>query len=287
VIEFFFPLFFFAFGPLLIGFLALIATGKRRNPNNRRIALLFHSISSCRNTHLSHFPPEKFKQLADRIRAEKISTATLQKAAPHGPQPLRDLVITFDDGFASFYSEAFPILESSGIKVTVFPIAGFVGKMSQWDVLPLQLHMNAAQIREVAGHGHEIGSHTLTHSNLTFLSEQDVVKELRESKRMLEDVIGKPVTSLSFPFGCWNARIWEKALELGYTQATCYRHHGRIVRGLLPVRGVYAFDTVDDIFQKTELSVPFSNAIARCKVMSHFAKGTPLWNFRENYKLIR
>lgn len=275
-----------AAGPLLVGLAALVLTRKRRPTGRHGVALLFHAISISRNTHLSHFSPGSFLQFARRLNSEGFSTPTLREATMTPTQDKLRAVLTFDDGFENFYSIALPILESNGIKATVFPIAGFIGKASQWDVLPRQLHMNAAQIREVAGRGHEIGSHTLTHPNLTFLNDPDLVMELRDSKRLLEDLTGKPVTSLSFPFGCWNARIWRKALELGYTQATCYRHHSRIIDGLIPVRGVYSFDSVDDVFQKMEPGAPFSNALARCRIMSHFAKGTPLWNFRTNYKLL-
>jgi hypothetical protein len=73
------------------------------------------------------------------------------------------------------------------------------------------------------------------------------------------------------------------AQEIGYLHATCYRHHGKIIRGMVPVRGVYSFDTVEDIIEKISLYAGYSNAIARCRIMSHFAKGTPLWNFRKNY----
>ena len=270
----------------MAGYAALTFTGKRRTPARRGVALLFHSISSSRNTHLSHFSPDNFLKFAKRLNAEGISTLTLRDAAISPKQDNPEAIVTFDDGFENFYSIALPILEANAIKATVFPIAGFLGKPSQWDVLPRQLHMNAAQIREVAGRGHEIGSHTLTHPNLTFLNDHDLVTELKDSKRLLEDLTGKPVTSLSFPFGCWNARIWRKALQLGYTQATCYRHHSRIINGLIPVRGVYSFDSVEDVFEKMKAAAPFSNALARCRIMSHFAKGTPLWNFRANYKLL-
>jgi peptidoglycan/xylan/chitin deacetylase (PgdA/CDA1 family) len=276
----------FTIVPLLVGFFTLLVTGKGQCHQNR-VALLFHSISSCRNTHASHFSPKKFQQFADRVKTQGVTTRTLRQSAENSEESIRDMVITFDDAFESFYTIALPILNALGIKVTIFPIAGFIGKSSEWDVLPKQLHMSALQIREAASGGHEIGSHTLTHANLTMLDTKDLYTELHDSKHILEDLIGVSVTSLSFPFGCWNTRIWEKALEIGYTQATCYRHHGRIIPGLFPVRGIYAFDTVDEVFQKTDPCIRFSNTIARCRVMSHFAKGTPLWNFRSNYKLIR
>jgi hypothetical protein len=274
--------------PLLTGAIAVFTAGRKKKRDKGSTALLFHSITSCRNTHLSHFPPDKFDRLIDRIAVQGFTTSTLNEAASDASTSARaKFVITFDDGFESFFTHALPVLEAYGIKATIFPIAGFMGKMSCWDVLPRQPHMTKAQLREVSDSGHEIGSHTMTHSNLTFLDEKDVYRELFESKRTLEDLVGKPITSLSFPFGSWNARIWNKAREIGYLQATCYRHHGRIIKGLVPVRGVYSFDTIDDVIEKTISTAAFSNAIARSRIMCHFAKGTPLWNFRKNYALLR
>ena len=285
--DFLFAVFFIAAAaPLLTGAIALAVTGKKQ-PKGTAAALLFHSISSCQNTHLSHFSPDKFRQLIGRIKERGIETRTLKEARADGSAaPLAPLVITFDDGFESFFIHALPALDAHGIKATVFPIAGFIGKSSYWDVLPRQSHMNQFQLKTVSQRGHEIGSHTMTHSNLTFLRDEDVRRELLDSKHLLEDLIGKPVTSLSFPYGCWNRRIWEKALEIGYTRATCYRHHSRILSGLVPVHGIYSFDSVNDVMDKISPATGHLNSIARCRIMSHFAKGTPLWKFQKNYALM-
>lgn len=272
--------------PLLIGISAFIISGKKNTHSSHTVALLFHSISANRNSHLSHFPPDKFSLFIENIINQKLTTCTLKEAATqYNDANFSKVIITFDDAFESFFKYAFPVLQTNNIKVTVFPIAGFIGKASDWDVLPKQIHMNKTQLRTISEQGHEIGSHTMTHSNLTFLSRKDLVMELKDSKHLLEDLIGKPVTSLSFPFGSWNAGIWRIAREIGYCQATCYRHHAKIIDGLIPVRGIYSFDTINDVMEKAVPGEGYSNSIARCRIMSHFAKGTPLWNFRKNYIL--
>jgi peptidoglycan/xylan/chitin deacetylase (PgdA/CDA1 family) len=271
--------------PFLAGIGALCFTD-RKNTSGKPRALLFHSISSCQYTHFSHYSPQKFVLVIGELARLKLYSRTLRETAGHiedQPGP----TITFDDGFESFYSYAFPVFEDYKMKVTVFPIAGYIGKMSCWDILPPQPHMNQAQIREISDHGHEIGSHTLTHANLTFLSDADIARELADSKRILEDITGKQVTSLSFPYGSWNKRVWEKAKEIGYQRGTCYRHHNKIVAGLVPVHGIYSFDTIQDVVDKVSSKGIFSNAFARSRIMSHFAKGTPLWKFQPNYALFR
>ena len=271
--------------PFLTGIGAVYFTNSKRKPYKPSV-LLFHSISTCQQAHVSHYSPEKFVQVIGELARFPLCSRTFNHAAGnmHGPA---DFAITFDDGFESFYSSAFPVLEANEMKVTVFPIAGYIGKLSLWDILPPQPHLNKEQIREISDHGHEIGSHTLTHANLTFLSDADIVRELADSKHLIEDITGKPVTSLSFPYGSWNKRVWEKAQEIGYQRGTCYRHHNKIIEGLVPVHGVYSFDAIQDVIDKATSKSSSLNTYARSRVMSHFAKGTPLWKFQSNYALFR
>jgi peptidoglycan/xylan/chitin deacetylase (PgdA/CDA1 family) len=272
------------FAPLVTGACAVCMFGRRKN--REKPVLLLHTITGGHHAHFSHYSPQKFIRFIEELHAQNLHSRTLSEIAL---QPLSsiDPAITFDDGFESFYSNALSVLDDYHMKVTVFPIAGYVGKTSRWDVLPRQQHLSAPQIREISDRGHEIGSHTVTHVNLTFLSDSDVVRELADSKKILEDITGKPVVSLSFPFGFWNRRVWKLAQEMGYRHGTCYRNHKNAPDGLIPVRGIYSFDTVQDVFDKVVSPKPFSNAYARCRIMSHFAKGTPLWKFASNYSFFR
>ena len=268
--------------PLAVGLCALIF-GKRHAAGTGPTGLLFHGITSRQFTHFSYFPPEKFTLFIEAIVRQKTVTSTLKEAM--SDDATKALVITFDDGFQNFYTQAFPVLEAHSIKVTLFPIAGFIGRSSAWDVLPRQEHLNKTQLREISDQGHEIGSHTMSHANLTLLKKSDVEQELRDSKIMIEDITGKPVNSLSFPFGSWNKRVWEIAQNVGYTQATGYRNHGRGQRGILPVCGVYSYDTIEDVLDKVFSNARFLNSVTRARVTSHFSKGTPLWKFRKNYMI--
>jgi len=195
--------------------------------------------------------------------------------------------MTFDDGFESFYALALPILERYKFAITIFPVAGYLGKRSTWDTLPPQVHLTKEHVREIAACGHEIGSHTMTHANLTLLSDADLADELVHSKLLLEDVTGKPVTSISFPFGQWNKRVWSAAQKAGYSSATSYAYRAISEPGIVPLWGIYSFDSVQEVIERSVLSRRFSNAVARGCIMPHFAKGTPLWKFRSNYAVVR
>ena len=120
---------------------------------------------------------------------------------------LRAVVLTFDDGHTSNYDTALPILLDHRLKATFFVTAGWIGVRST---------MDWRQIRALHAAGMEIGSHTLTHRPPSTLDEKELLYELSESRRILEDGLGAEVTSLSSPTGFFNFRMCQIAREAGY-----------------------------------------------------------------------
>jgi peptidoglycan/xylan/chitin deacetylase (PgdA/CDA1 family) len=206
--------------------------------------LLFHSLDLKSGLSLSALSSARFETIIRHLSDKGYHSFTLAQTDARGRSntvtgnPARSVNVTFDDGCRSFFSRALPILDRSGFKTTMFPVAGYLGKSSSWDVLPPFPHLTKEEIREISDLGHEIGSHGLTHSDFTRLETADLKTELADSKKILEDVTGKEVTSLSFPFGCWNHRVWDCAQEAGYLSAAVYRQHRNCKPGLFPVYGV-------------------------------------------------
>jgi peptidoglycan/xylan/chitin deacetylase (PgdA/CDA1 family) len=101
------------------------------------------------------------------------------------------------------------LLASYGIKGTFYvPIHNDGNPLLAID----QLHL----LRRL---GMEIGSHTLTHPVLTRLGRPRIEHELRESKKILEDTLGEPVSSFSYPKGKFNRTVRTSAVEAGYRMA--------------------------------------------------------------------
>jgi peptidoglycan/xylan/chitin deacetylase (PgdA/CDA1 family) len=271
--------------PLCIGGVGIMLLGKR--PVRVPGAILFHSVSPERAPNASQVSARTFAGFLDLLRKNNVEALSVREAARREVRPCDRpaCVITFDDGFDTFYNHALPELESRSLTATIFPVVDYIGKRSTWDIYSYHHHMSIEQLRTIGSLGHEIGSHTLTHPNLTFLSMKEVRRELRESKHRLEDILGTPVCSLSFPFGSWNRKIWDTAREIGYTAATIYRGHHRRQMGLIPVRGSFSFNTEEELFSLVLGSSAFSVALAQARIMPHFAKGTPIWKFREGYSL--
>ncbi|HEY4671650.1 MAG TPA: polysaccharide deacetylase family protein [Gemmatimonadaceae bacterium] len=115
--------------------------------------------------------------------------------------------ITFDDGCETDAIAAASALAETGFGATFYVVSGFVGRPG---------YLNETQIRDLAGHGFEIGSHTASHSYLTGLSEDNLLRELSVSKERLQQMLGRPVVHLSCPGGWWNSEVAAAAKSLGY-----------------------------------------------------------------------
>ena len=131
-----------------------------------------------------------------------------------GDLPERPVVLTFDDGYGDFYSQALPLLKQHGFTGTVFQTTGGVGKEGEEKRI-----LNWRELAEIEQAGIEIGAHTCTHPQLDQLPESLMREELYASKSLLEDNLGLKVPGLAYPYGYSSARVRRVARELGYDYA--------------------------------------------------------------------
>ena len=129
--------------------------------------------------------------------------------------------ITFDDGFESFLETALPELRKRNIAATLFVVAGKLGCYPEWDEYiedPLfkEPLMTREQLARIPADLITIGSHTMTHPFLTRVQEADARRELRESRKELENMLGRRIALFSFPHGDFNGKLVEWCRESGY-----------------------------------------------------------------------
>lgn len=125
--------------------------------------------------------------------------------------PQKPIVLTFDDGYRDFYTDAYPILKKYNVKATQYVIAGWLGYPN---------NMTKAQVAEIAADGLvEIGAHTMHHAWLKGLPLKTLSEEVFESKRTLEEVTGKPVTSFAYPYGAFDLAAINAVAQAGFTSA--------------------------------------------------------------------
>jgi peptidoglycan/xylan/chitin deacetylase (PgdA/CDA1 family) len=140
----------------------------------------------------------------------------------------RAVVVTMDDGDPSVIDNAAPIFERHGVPYVVYVIPGRIGQNN---------HMSKAQIRELSDNGAEIGSHTMTHRSVTSLTAREMKDELVRSKKAIEDITGREVTSFAYPFGTlrdFDRQAGEALRKAGYRMAFTSQH-GPVVAGLDPM----------------------------------------------------
>ena len=79
--------------------------------------------------------------------------------------------------------------------------------------------MSKEQLADLSARGHAIGHHTWDHQDLRKLPADQWEKQIDQPKTLLEKVIGKPVTSLAYPFGAWNQQAIEEIKKRGLKSA--------------------------------------------------------------------
>ncbi len=137
------------------------------------------------------------KWLAASFSATLVLCAASLGIAPAAHAAGAMVSVTFDDGWASQYDNALPILEKYGVPATMYVLSGSINTPD---------YMTQAQIQAFASRGDEIASHTVTHPDLTKLSAAQLEHELAQSKATLQQMFG-PSAALDFasPYGAYNA----------------------------------------------------------------------------------
>lgn len=119
--------------------------------------------------------------------------------------PPRPVVLTFDDAYVNFAEHALPALREQRFSATLFVVAGLVGQANTWPgqgaSIPRMPLLDWPALRDVAAAGVEIGSHAFTHCRLDHARPDELVHEIADSRRTLEDGAGAPVTTFAYPFG--------------------------------------------------------------------------------------
>lgn len=167
-------------------------------------SLMYHSITQSLSTgDIFTLPLNKFIAQLDLLKSDQFKLIPFLSTEA-------GVSITFDDGHKDNYEIAAPLLLERQIPFTIFMISDFLSKASK-------NYLNKEQVQELAKNPLvSFGTHGKTHRPLTSLEFNEAKDELRVSKEILEDIIGKEVYTMSFPHGQFNSQLLENAKLLGY-----------------------------------------------------------------------
>jgi peptidoglycan/xylan/chitin deacetylase (PgdA/CDA1 family) len=181
--------------------------------------LMFHHVGDIpagadrirRNLTVSRHSFEAQMSYLKQAGYHPISQSQLFKALFYGDAlPANSLMLTFDDGYADNYFVALPILKKYGFTATFYIITGLVGSSE---------YMNWDQVTELESSGMDVGSHTLSHKDLTTLSVADLNHELKDSAQDLSTHLGHPIYWFCYPAGKYNDDVIKTLRESGYLLA--------------------------------------------------------------------
>lgn len=182
--------------------------------------VVYHSLDNSGD--LFSTGPAMFRAHLNALVESGIQIVPLE-AIQTTPQAI---ALTFDDGYANFREHALPYLLELELPATVFVVSGQCGRTSQWESRMgphvNQKLLNWSELREIASAGIGIGAHTVSHENLALLTDEKVIREMRDSRAEIESRIGLPVKAFAYPYGVSNRSIQRVARQ--QFQIACGTH---------------------------------------------------------------
>ncbi|ANP55161.1 peptidoglycan/xylan/chitin deacetylase (PgdA/CDA1 family) [Streptomyces griseochromogenes] len=184
---------------------------------------MYHSVSDCAEDpfNITISAARLDRQLAWlRGRGLRgVSVRELLAARARGEE--RGLVgLTFDDGYADFLTSALPVLRRHRCGATVFPVVGRLGGENDWEVSgPRKRLLGVDDIRRLAAAGVEVGSHSLTHLDLSRVPDDVLHAEVHGSHALLAEITGQEIQGFCYPYGTLDARVRTAVRAAGYRYA--------------------------------------------------------------------
>jgi peptidoglycan/xylan/chitin deacetylase (PgdA/CDA1 family) len=164
----------------------------------------------------------------------------------------RNIVISFDDGYYSLYYYGYPILKKHHVPITL----GIITSYLDYSTVPRTFankynFMNIGEIKEMKRTLNiEIASHSISHRDLTTLSDSEIKYELKMSKRVLDSIFLEPTITFIYPYGNFNSKIINFVKEASFllARSTLYGEPNFWVgRYKLPIKEVRKETTVEEV----------------------------------------
>ncbi len=188
-----------------------------------RCAVMLHSLSVPMSSEEAtyYLSPRRFKRMMRWFITAGYKTATTAQWL-EDDLTRKHVLLTFDDGYDDLYDHFLPLGIEHHLTAIIFLVVDHVGGSNIFDQktgLRARKLLTWSQIREMQKCGIEFGSHTLSHPYLPEVSDEQLRREVRDSKHRLEDALGTEVTSFAYPYGGVDRRVRSAVAEAGYKLA--------------------------------------------------------------------
>ncbi len=186
-------------------------------PRKGLVTLMYHFIGEVPSPDQFAFTisQEHFIKQLDFLQEHgytSISTQDILHAYQTGHTHMqKPVLLTFDDATQDHYTVLFPILKTHKVHALIFVITDFVGKPG---------YMTWQQMQEMQQSGLvEFGSHTCSHRRLRELPQEQIIQEITQSKKVLEENLHQPIHCFCYPFGAgaFDKHVRPHVLQAGYT----------------------------------------------------------------------
>lgn len=175
---------------------------------------MYHRINQPDPTSSLIISPKSFARQIDWLERKAFRFLSLDEVIDReakAPLWQRCVALSFDDGFRDNYENAFSVLTRRKKKAILFVVVNWVGRED---------FLSWREIRELADSGITIGSHSLSHRWLPDISDaRELRSEVFDSKKKIEDEIGREVRHFCYPVGGVNERVAGEVKRAGYRAA--------------------------------------------------------------------
>jgi peptidoglycan/xylan/chitin deacetylase (PgdA/CDA1 family) len=187
---------------------------------------MYHSVTSVPGGPLRPLavPPDLLRDQLGALREAGFTltglTEAVDRRATGDTTPI--VALTFDDGYVDFLGDGLKALAEAEATATLYMAVGHAGRPAAWlgpragEFPPL---MTWPQVREVAAAGIEVGSHSLVHHPLDVIPGDQLDREVRDSRDLLEQELQEPVRSFCYPHGYNGRRVRETVARAGFDNA--------------------------------------------------------------------
>lgn len=195
---------------------------------------MYHMISEHLPKNKSKFnrlrvKPSEFEKQLIWLKKNGFTSFTLSELVNLEVIPNKAVVLSFDDGYEDNFIKAFPLLEKYNFKATIYIVLNRFNENWATDKdldkasneLNSEKMLSDEQVKIMLESGLiEIGSHTLDHVNLPKISNEEKVKQIRESREKIEDIFNIKCSSFAYPFGFFDKDSVKIVEEVFYSNAT-------------------------------------------------------------------